>query len=342
MESPRHSVPERSSPIWSLIEKGPGLCLPSFFSSDASHPRYKGKFPGARNEKGYRADSFEVRGDFNIAYFGDSWVEGHGAARGEIFPDRVSKLLGQRTGLVVKSWNFGLSGTGLDYILRLAPAVCDHLQPDLAIVVFTQVNRREYFSTDGKRMMLRMRQFINAVKNRAKYDPFDYLILQHFAAMDNPYENIAHTVRHVRSLQAVFQASSIPWAFSWADLDDATEPLSFLLEQGMLPQGNFLGEIFERSDEARNSRVHPGVKSHEAFAQTIVKWIQHNKVNLQRASSNPPAPGTDQSSRTALRGKPGVWRVLREMLSRVGQKDFIRRFKRRDPDVETDDIYPLW
>ena len=95
--------------------------MPVLNDAALRRPGSETKIPGRRNKLGYRADEFDDRGDFNIVYLGCSWVEGSGVTREQLFSDKVSAKLAEKTGCNIRSWNLGLNGSSIDYASRILP-----------------------------------------------------------------------------------------------------------------------------------------------------------------------------------------------------------------------------
>jgi hypothetical protein len=237
------------------------------------HPRNRGKCPGPRNEKGYRADSFEERGDVNLAFIGCSWVEGLGVSRGELFTDQVARLYGEKQGLDCRSWNLGLCATGIDHVVRMMPSVCAALRPDHVLIVLSGFDRREYFTPNRRRHLWlrpqpkRVREgLLTIAEEEAKY-------VYALGALHNRYNDYAHVLRNFRAAHGMLEAAGIPWLFTSTEYPGAAGPMAALLEMGALPTDNYLGCIFEREDRIAEGDPHPGPKSHRTFAERIVQRL---------------------------------------------------------------------
>jgi hypothetical protein len=285
------------------------------------HPTRAGKFLGPRNALGYRADPFDRRGEFNIASMGCSWVEGSGVAYDEVFAARVKARLEAETGLQIMNWNIGLAAMGMDYLVRIAPAVCNVLRPDLIVIVGTWADRLEHFSRAGKRItfydpvpeLLRMGLLTASDEDRALASAYDGLASE--------YQDLASHIRAFDSLRGIIEAAGISWAYSWIDMPKASEPIAAMRAAGLLPEDRYLGAHFSRIDYAGAKNKHPGPRSHALFAEAVIGWIKKSGLLDRRVPTR--ASPLRLWARTLLAG----WRGRRG----AGTA--------RD---EGPDIYPLW
>ena len=261
----------------------PAEMLKRYFSLDeipvledrfGSNSKREKELPGPRNRYGYRSDEFDDRGDLNIAFFGCGWVEGHGLPRGEMFTDLVKRQVASKSGRSVRSWNFGLSGSGLDYCARIAPAVVNCLKPDLAVVLIPSADRREFFGSDGQRHMCSGKK-----NDTVRPDSVDADLIKSMQIVaDCDHENIAYTLRQLRHLEALFMASNTPWVYSWLGVDASDTPMRALEKAGLLPTENYLGHPFGVEDMVSDENRHPGRLSHRAFSKSVTKWVLSGNI----------------------------------------------------------------
>lgn len=287
--------------------------LPALRNSRPERPEVVQRYPGPRNAMGYRGDEFDDRGDFNIAYLGCSWVEGLGISRERLFSDRVSAMLSQATGASVRSWNLGLSGSSIDYVGRLLPGTVNVLRPDCVVIVLTTLERRDYFTADGRRLNL-LRYLANSElveANRLLVPARDRPSIDAFAALSNRYSNVAHLLRTFGLWRAFLEASDTPFVFTHIDRPQLSRSIDELVRLGALPSESYLGHPFEKIDRAAPDNPHPGPDSHERFARAITQWItDRDLVGQARSSSIRRSPRRQGAPRT---GSPSsrVRRALR-------------------------------
>jgi hypothetical protein len=293
-------------------------------------------FPGERNAHGYRADDFANRGDFSIAYLGCSWVEGTLVSRGDLFSDQVSQLLSARWGRDVKSWNCGLAGSGIDYVDRLLPRVCGVLRPDLVVVVLSTLDRREYFTADGRRRYFIDHMPVTMRDGRDRIEAVDFPVIDNLASLSNRFNDCAQLLRSFALWQVALEGLGIRLLFSCIDHPVVSGAVDELLRAGALPAANYLGHPFERIDRAAPDNGHPGPVSHRRFAEAIAGWVL-------RLRPEPPTerPGTEsgrEGHRATAPPHAGLlarWNWPRRLRLRY-------RRRRLQRDYPHDQIYPLW
>lgn len=303
--------------------------VPALEERALNHPLRQGLFSGTRNEKGYRADSFDHRADLNIVYLGCSWVEGAGVRREAMFSEQVSALLRTRTGGSVNSWNLGLGGAGIDYFMRMASVACAVLRPDLVVLVLSLPERRECYTADGRRVShwdhytkrLRDDATILTDPHLARtFDGLDHLL--------NDFEVVAHFLRALRGTQAILEASSIPWGFTWIDEARIDPLMQILVRHRAIAMERFLGYRFSRIDTVSETDKHPGPASHEAFARQLADWIEQAGLPDRKGR------------RTAKRpSKPTLKQWMRSLL-RPGKATY-PRYESQTEDGDGK-MYPLW
>ncbi len=90
------------------------------------------------NNEGFRDDDFvreRLPGSRRVAMFGDSFTLGEGVRRGDIFPDRVERLL-SAAGRQAEVLNFGVNGYDAVYTLALMEQMVPAFRPDLVVFNF--------------------------------------------------------------------------------------------------------------------------------------------------------------------------------------------------------------
>lgn len=286
------------------------------------HPTRKGKFPGPRNEKGYRSDPFDERGDINIAFLGCSWVEGSGVQYDEIFTSRVKAKLQVKTGRKVMCWNLGLAAMGMDYLVRIAPSVCNVLQPDLVVVIATWADRKEHFTGDGKRIALYDPVPILVRNGRLNVSDAERELVLAYETLASDYQDLTSHIQSFAALEGIFTAAQIPWVYSWIDMPKAVKAIGQMSNAGLLPEENYLGHVFTRMDDAGPTNKHPGPLSHDQFADVVVSWVEQSGLLADERVADPSPP------------KRWVRKTLQRLVKPGKQSDAI--------EDDGDDIYPLW
>jgi len=288
-------------------------------------------FPGAVNSHGYRGDEFCASGDFNIAYFGCSWVEGWGVPRGDIFTDRTTQILTKETGKKITSYNFGLSAAGFDHTARLLPLALRHLTIDLVVIVVSGLERRELFAPSGRRRFFARRALERAKKKDFPITEPDLEAIRNLHELSNDCADCAHFLSHFNLCATLLDGRELPWVFTHIDWDPVIQQIQPLLADGYLPASRFLGTPFEKIDRCNYDAAHPGLESHLKFAEQLSRSISDSEliehVAVRRERREP-------SSATA--------QVKEPFFSRLGRLIGASPKRETGHKKDKDNIYPQW
>lgn len=96
------------------------------------------------NELGFRGDSPTKEG-FKIMSIGCSMTEGVGVNDGQTWSSKFSKMIPNGVDL-----NFGCGGRSNDYITRCLLSFYEYVKPDLVLIMYTFLNRREIYTENGQ------------------------------------------------------------------------------------------------------------------------------------------------------------------------------------------------
>lgn len=100
------------------------------------------------NLQGYRSDEF-VRKDINVLTIGCSYAFGFALNIEARFCNVFCKSLQRLTGKSVANWNLALPSKSNDYVARMLLHAVPILNPDIVLVAFPRIGRREYFDIGG-------------------------------------------------------------------------------------------------------------------------------------------------------------------------------------------------
>ena len=96
------------------------------------------------NELGFRSESITKDG-FKVMSIGCSMTEGVGVNDGETWSSIFSKMIPNGVDL-----NFGCGGRSNDYIVRCLMTYYERVKPDLVLIMYTFLNRREIYTENGQ------------------------------------------------------------------------------------------------------------------------------------------------------------------------------------------------
>lgn len=92
------------------------------------------------NSLGFRGDEPTKKG-FKVMCIGDSNTEGVGVNNNQTWPFKISELIKDSV-----NHNFGMGGRSNDYIARCLLTYYDLIKPDLVLIMYTALNRREIYT----------------------------------------------------------------------------------------------------------------------------------------------------------------------------------------------------
>ena len=103
------------------------------------------------NSHGYRGTEFTQRSELNILVIGCSYTFGTGLPYHDVYHQILANRLDETTGKKTTVWNLALPGVSNDFIARTLQHCLYSLNPDILVINFTFLPRREYFSEENKR-----------------------------------------------------------------------------------------------------------------------------------------------------------------------------------------------
>jgi hypothetical protein len=218
------------------------------------------------NSLGYRCPEFDVPGEIRIISVGCSHTMGVGLPQEHIFHERFAKRLQEHTGRSILNWNLGVGGTSNDYITRTLFLAIPVLNPDLVLINFTYLSRREYVSVENK--------FLHFIPIPYPYN--DYVqrdIWRHFGELTSPYDDEVNFFRNYKAVEALL--SDRYWLFS------TSESGSLDRLNGHANLTRYVGNML-MVDAARDN-IHAGPTSHEALAAAYWEKFLVGGDLIQRA-----------------------------------------------------------
>jgi hypothetical protein len=95
------------------------------------------------NELGFRGDSIKKEG-FKVLSLGCSHTEGVGVNDNETWPAQFCNLIENSV-----NFNFGVGGRSSDFIVRCLLSYYDVLKPDLVLIQYPNISRKEIYTSNG-------------------------------------------------------------------------------------------------------------------------------------------------------------------------------------------------
>lgn len=237
------------------------------------------------NSKGYRCAEFEnpPPDALKVVSIGASEVFGVGLPDSQTFPQLLCDRLAHHYGCGVVNWNLGVSGGSADYISRILYSALPVLQPDIVLIVFPPLLRREYVN-DTDRLFI----FTDRI---GSYNPVRKLV-HWFYDPENSNQNAAHRslssdhadqinfFKNYQLCEALCVKHDVMWLyspFSQLQFQHAKHLLNSeqLVEPGLLDLRNQGIENSEGADRCfARDLGHPGVEPNRRTAEMYFDRLQ--------------------------------------------------------------------
>jgi hypothetical protein len=244
------------------------------YRKHGGHPRYGEDSIRYRfNAQGYRCPEFDADASIRIVSIGCSYTFGQGLPQEDLFHELLADRLRSELGASVINWNLGVCGASNDYIARLLHLAVPVLEPDLVLILFTHLNRREYVTANGRRI------HYNPSCSTAQ-DPVATEVAACFSKLASESDDLLNFFRNYKSVESLLAGRS--WLYSLVKSSNV-DPIQVHLDR--LRRVDATRTI----DKARD-HSHPGPETHrqrfEAFWQKLVET-----GGLSRLRTKCPAEG---------------------------------------------------
>jgi hypothetical protein len=257
---PHSGGPENCEPFWDGTDS-----LESYLQR-GGHPLYGEKDIRYRyNSHGYRCPEFDQDAEIRMVSIGCSWVFGAAVPQDATFHECFARRLRLELEASVVNWNLGRSGTSNDGIARILHLATPNLNPDLVLVLFTRLARREY---------------VNAANYEVRYSPawrptHPPIVdaWNHLEALSSAFDDQLNFIRNYKWVESLL--ADRLWLFSMVDPRHA-EPV---------------GDHLDRSRQAGAHRVidwgrddgHPGPRTHELIGNLFwEKFVETGGIERLR------------------------------------------------------------
>jgi lysophospholipase L1-like esterase len=207
------------------------------------------------NELGFRGDS-PTKNGFKIMSIGCSLAEGIGVNDKETWPSRFSKLIPNGVDL-----NFGVSGRSNDYISRCLLSYYDYVKPDLVLIMYTFLNRREIY-TDSNQIEPFM---VGSSWGYLKEETDGLIIQNNLTEIQNRNEDIINWHKNHLIITQFLKLNNCNYIWN-GGLDVPTE-----YTDAYRFDGDFINFLDLGVDGG-----HPGPKHNQTFATKLLNHINDN------------------------------------------------------------------
>ena len=226
------------------------------------------------NKHGYACEDFGPRGTINVLALGCSWTQG--AVTTGSFPEYAAQFLSGHYNVPVKSWNLGLGGRSSDYMARTLMCTVDCLKPDVVLLNFPTLDRREYFRNDGRKIKYQIEWMLEERTNGAHWQRLssvDRHLVKHMNELISPYDDTVNFLKNFKLLEILIKARNLMWAFSTVPVPSVQTTLKELMDLGWIDSDNYLGSSFDIFDFLSDTDHHPGAGSHKAHGKKFADFI---------------------------------------------------------------------
>lgn len=203
------------------------------------------------NSCGYRCQEFANRSRINVISIGCSETFGVGVRQEERFSNIFCKGIEEATGETVSDFNIGIGAKSNDWIARTLDDSLPSLKPDVVLVCFTYINRREYTDITGFTY-----DFLPGVPIR-EVPPHMRDVWSRLAWLASPSEDTINLWKNYNLCQRSCLKAGVKLISSWTD--DASDIIT----------DDAVGS-FVRLDTT-SDRIHRGPISHAALGKLMLR-----------------------------------------------------------------------
>lgn len=206
------------------------------------------------NSSGFRCDEFDAPAEKRVVFLGCSMTEGTGVRQEETWAYVLLEKIRKDTGFIIPYWNLALGGCGLDAITRAFYHYHKILRPDIVIAFFPGY-RRELYNRykDNDSLVTYNTNDINLLENPVMVD---YRTISYETTKNQAFLDIM-----IKSIYSVML---------WTHWGETGYDDSFQIKDD--------SRLFY--DRKGRDKMHPGPKSHAAFANEI--YSKHKDLILHR------------------------------------------------------------
>ena len=216
------------------------------------------------NSYGYRCEEF-VEAEFKVLTLGCSIAFGNGIPDKSRFGSVFCQLLEKQINKKVFNYNLSWPGVSSDYVARIVTVVVPIIKPNVVLVNFPYLPRREYFDIDGNIFQFRPNKKPNSIKE-SKF-------ISNFLALSSPYQDACNLFKNYILIDSICKQNNAVFLYSVSNSDQPTyQKVRHLFDESK--KANSIDKI----DFARDGG-HPGIKTNENHAFNFLKAYNDLKSN---------------------------------------------------------------
>lgn len=212
------------------------------------------------NDYGYRSDEFIKNAkNYSILSIGCSTSFGFALPYEMSWPSLCCNSIEDIVQKPVKNFNLSYPGKSNDYISRVLFNAVEILNPDLILIQFTRISRREYINDNG--------EIVHYLPTRGKQGLTDNEY-KSFVTLSNDYSDFYNFSKNYFFIEQFLNSLKINYLFCDWPLPYQFKELS-RSKMNYTESKQYVGHI-EHLDFARD-QAHIGVKSHKTLSQKFLK-----------------------------------------------------------------------
>jgi hypothetical protein len=215
------------------------------------------------NRQGYRCPEFNTAANTRIVSIGESSAFGVGLAQSDLFHERFAERLRQTSGKSVVNWNLAGPDKSADYVARMLHLAVPILQPDIVLVLFPPLDRRECMTADG-----RIVDFVPEMKlDPRTTHPVVAEICERLTDLASPLDDQLDFFRNYRSVAMLLRKRI--WVYGFV-----SEPPQDCPVAAHLDLSRYACEI--PSLDVGRDGMHPGPESHGRLSEQF--WERFEQI----------------------------------------------------------------
>lgn len=214
------------------------------------------------NQHGFRSQDFHQRKDINVASIGCSNTLGWSLPIENRFSTIFCNKLETSCKESVQDWNFGLAGKSNDYILRVVKILENTINPDIYLISFTGLGRREYWDNRGNCIDYVPNNYPEIVK---KTNPSQFHNYKKIHLLQSEFDNIQNFIKNFHAIEGLLKNKN--WYFTFSCGNEMAGTTDGSIED-LIPQDKYVG-YFHYHDWADDG-LHPGPESNKVIAESFL------------------------------------------------------------------------
>lgn len=241
------------------------------------------------NSLGYRADEFKSVAGVKILSLGCSVAFGLGINREDSYVQLFCNHVGRVVKRPVFNWNLSWCGKSNDYIARMLVISLSVLQPDIVLINFTAIGRKELFDLDGRCI-----DYFPAHTRQQSEDLVTEALRRGMDRIASPLDDLMNFTRNFKIIELAMSRQRKLWMYS------ILVPKQVKQVENLLPQRNRVSGTIKMIDTARDG-AHPGPLSHRLFAEQIINTYQRLQQSTEITFSDCSATEQQENERCHTR-----------------------------------------